>query len=178
MRAGENRDRDGEPAEALDEADAEALVQRRRRPRAGRAGSPAWSSCEPWPPASRSVASRCWDMSGLKPVPRIPKWPSTKNGSEAATRAASATGKPARSASSPPSMPSPQIGDRGDREAEHDDRRGRAAPGQPHRSPADCAEQRLDPTAGVSHDQRRAPQSPIAACPIASDVPDTANTAA
>ncbi len=34
-------------------------------------------------------------MSGLKLVPRIPKWPSTTNGSEAATQRREATGQPA-----------------------------------------------------------------------------------
>ena len=33
-------------------------------------------------------------MSGLKLVPRIPKWPSTMNGSEAASAARTKTGQP------------------------------------------------------------------------------------
>ena len=41
-------------------------------------------------------------MSGLKPVPRIPKWPSTMNGRDVATSAAAATGPPIPSASPAP----------------------------------------------------------------------------
>ena len=99
---GEDRDRDREAAEALHEPDPEPLLERDDdRVRAERIAL--GQQLRAAPSASRSAASRCWDMSGLKLVPRIPKRPSTMNGSEAASSAASATGEPARSASAPPS---------------------------------------------------------------------------
>jgi len=44
--------------------------------------------------------------------------------------------------------------------------------------PQQTAQSSANPTAGESHDQVRAPQSPIAACPIASDETQIAATAA
>ena len=81
-------------------------------------------------------------MSGLKLVPRIPKWPSTTNGSEAASSATSATGQPARSAS-----PRPRAAPAGRRPRRRSatsdgDRRDDPVARQPHRPPAERAEQR------------------------------------
>ena len=102
-----------------------------------RAGTPGSSSLPPSPWASRSAANRCCDISGLRPVPRIPKRRSTKNGNEAASRAAPATGRPMRTASRSPSVTSSQERQRG--QEEHSDRHQSACSlaGQPHRAPGD-----------------------------------------
>src|ERR1041384_4488361 len=44
--------------------------------------------------------------------------------------------------------------------------------------PQQTAQSSANPTAGESHDQCRAPQSAMAACPIASEEPHTASAAA
>jgi hypothetical protein len=44
--------------------------------------------------------------------------------------------------------------------------------------PHETAQTNASPTAGASHDQRRAPQSAIAACPTAGEAAQIANTAA
>ncbi len=117
-------------------------------------------------------------MSGLKLVPRIPKWPSTANGSEAASRAPSATGQPARSASPASSTRPPQVG-----QPQRPSARGRptaeTTPSPGSRTvPQQIAQSSASPTAGESHDQPRPPQSPTAAWPIASDDAQIATTAA
>ena len=90
-------------------------------------------------------------MSGLKLVPRIPKWPSTTNGSEAAS-SATKRHRPAGAQRLPPALqPPPEVGDRGDRQHQHGDRRDDPVPRQPHRPPADRAEQRQP-------DRRRQPR--------------------
>ncbi len=76
-------------------------------------------------------------MSGLKPVPRMPKCPSTAKGREAAAIAASATGPPARSASSPPSSLAPDQKRRGQSEDQDEHRRDDAVAGKAHCGPAD-----------------------------------------
>ena len=76
-----------------------------------------------------------------------------------------------------PLDPAPQIGDGADRQDQYRDRRDHPVPGQPHRSPADRAEQRQ------AHRRRQprpapSPAEAIAACPIVSEDAQIASTAA
>ncbi len=96
-------DRHRQPAEGMHEACSGCLGGRHRQSvRAERVALVEQPPPAPW--ASRSAANRCCDMSGLSPVPRIPKRPSTKNGADAATVAASATGIPIAAACRSPAM--------------------------------------------------------------------------
>ncbi len=101
-------------------------------------------------------------MSGLKLVPRIPKWPSTAKGSETAARAIRPTGRPARNASPLPST-------RPRRKAAEATTRTRTTTAETTPSPGirtvaqQTAQSSASPTAGASHDHWRRPQSAIAA---------------
>jgi len=116
-------------------------------------------------------------MSGLNPVPRIPKWPSTMNGSDAATSAAAATGAPSPSAS-----PTPRTR----RQRKPIEARVAIVTATAEMTPSpgsltvaqQIAETSARPTAGASQFQRSTPHSASAAWPIASDEPPIANTAA
>ncbi len=115
-------------------------------------------------------------MSGLKLVPRIPKWPSTANGSEAASSATSATGQPARSASAPPSRRPHRYATEAITKSSTTIAEIVPSPGR-RTVPQQTAPSSARPTAGESQDQRRCPQSPTAAWPSASEEPQIANTA-
>ena len=79
----------------------------------------------------------------------------------------------------PPSLePPPEVGDRS-RPPEAATTTAETAPCPGRRTvPQQTAQSKASPTAGASHDQRRTPQSAIAAWPIASEAAQTASTAA
>ena len=110
-------------------------------------------------------------MSGLSPVPRIPKRPSTMNGSEAERQRGERD--PDRAAQRRPAAePAPQI-ERGDRrgERDRDERRGPLAR-QPNRPPGERA-QRGEADRRRSHDQARRPQATRIAWPTSAAAPST-----
>ena len=80
-------------------------------------------------------------MSGLSPVPRIPKRPSTKNGADAATVAASATGIPIAAALPEPGDAARENAERCPRQSGDGDQRRNPLAGEPDRSPGDRREQ-------------------------------------
>ena len=116
-------------------------------------------------------------MSGLKLVPRMPKWPSATKGSEAAASARTATGAPARSASPPPSTRPRRKSTAATVSSSTAIAEIVPCPGS-RTVPQQTAQSSASPTAGDSQDHRRRPQSAIAACPIASEAAHTASTAA
>ena len=97
-------------------------------------------------------------MSGLKLVPRIPKWPSTAKGNEAARSATSATGQPLRNRFPRFLAPSREESARGD--GQHQDHKSRNHPVPGNRTvPQHIAQSSASPTAGASHDQLLPPKS-------------------
>ena len=108
-------------------------------------------------------------MSGLSPVPRIPKRPSTRNGSEAASSAATATGSPIAHGVAEPAGPAAQEGQRGHDAATPTADQG-AAPSPGSRTvPQATAVSTPRPTAGASQDHSRLPQAANSACPTTSE---------
>src|ERR1700759_12964 len=100
-------------------------------------------------------------MSGLKLVPRIPKWPSTANGKEAARSAARATGQPAHSASALPSIGLHRYATAPTTRTKTTIAEGPPSPGK-RTVPHEIATRSARPTAGESHDHLRPPQSATA----------------
>ena len=114
-------------------------------------------------------------MSGLKPVPRMPKWPSTDEGERGGKQC------PERNREAGSQRLSPALdachADRPRRQSSGARRRSprsTPSPGHPHRRPADRADQREPDRRAQSHDHRRTPQSASAACPMASEETQTA----
>ena len=116
-------------------------------------------------------------MSGLKLVPRIPKWPSLTKAIEAPISAATPTGKPSRAATSRPSTrfhryASEAITATSTASAE-------IVPSPGSRTVAQqSAASSASPIAGALHDQRRRPQIASPAWPIASEAMLTARNEA
>ena len=114
-------------------------------------------------------------MSGLKLVPRIPN--GLRRGTAATPPQGDERDRPTDPHRLPSALdPSPQIEDRDDHESEDEDRRHRPAPGSravPQQS-ARAAPARPPARARTNAARRRAPS---AACPNASEAPQTASTA-
>ena len=104
-------------------------------------------------------------MSGLSPVPRIPKRPSTRNGIEAASATTTATATPgAMPLSGGPVRATTQTSDAS---AMTPIAIADAVPSPGSRTvPHATAVTIPRPTAGASHDHRRAPQTANSPCPM------------
>ena len=109
-------------------------------------------------------------MSGLSPVPRIPKRASTMNGSEASRSAAHAIGRPLPRAARSPSARATTTTAQAAATSPSAIAAVVASPGSRtvHQASGQSA---ASPTAGARRDQRRRPQAIIIACPTSAAAP-------